>query len=494
MNSKSKLTTLFIVLTMASVACIGGTAAVSTDVLPENTTQSEARSAAPAAQGSLVSDVSFTNTARLSYPIVGTMQTYCYGDSGSIPCPEEGEAFSGQDGNYSGLESAYLDNGDGTITDLNTGLMWQKDPGDKMTFDEAVAGADSFSLAGYDDWRLPTIKELYSLIQFSGTDPSSDDHTGLVPFIDDDYFVFTYGDATDERVIDSQFASSTTYVGGNDLSGAGQMFGVNFADGRIKGYGYGGNNPNGDKLFYVLYVRGNSSYGINDFVDNNNGTITDNATGLTWMQDDSNVSMDWEDALSYCENLSFADHDDWRLPDAKELQSIVDYSRSPDSTGSATIDPLFSSTQITAENGNLDYPYYWTSTTHVSQRGTSDRGVYIAFGEALGYMNNSYVDVHGAGAQRSDPKSGDSSSLPLGMGPQGDIQRSDNFSRCVSGGEYETFSGGDADPYTGIGTTGAPSGEAPQSQNGQPQGQAPGNQPPEGGPGSRPNGRPQGNG
>ena len=62
-------------------------------------------------------------------------------------------------------------------------------------------------------------------------------------------------------MIDSQYASSTLYVGNT-----GKLFGVNFADGRIKGYGLTLNGA--AKTFFVLCVRGNTSYGINRLVDN----------------------------------------------------------------------------------------------------------------------------------------------------------------------------------------------------------------------------------
>jgi hypothetical protein len=135
----------------------------------------------------------------------------------------------------------------GTISDNVTGLMWQKSPdtngdgtinaADKLTYDQAVAEASTLNLAGHTDWRLPTIKELYSLILFDGTDPSgleSSDAVTLIPFIDTTYFDFAYGDTSaGERIIDAQYASSTKYVA-TTMNGAETMFGVNFADGRIR--------------------------------------------------------------------------------------------------------------------------------------------------------------------------------------------------------------------------------------------------------------------
>jgi Ca2+-binding RTX toxin-like protein len=372
-----------------------------------------------------------------TYVVVDTGQSECYDDATAIPCPDEADAWYGQDAGHEGPQPSYVDNRDGTVTDLNTGLMWQQDPGEKMTYADAVAGADEFDLAGYDDWRLPTIDELYSLILFSGTDPSNcSDASGCgnVPFIDTDYFVFSYGDpAAGERVIDSQYVSSTEYVS-TTMGGDPTVFGVNFADGRIKGYPIS-DPQGGEKEFFVLYVRGNADYGVNDFTDNGDATVSDGATGLLWQQDDSGEGMGWPEALEYCESLEAGGYDDWRLPNAKELQSIVDYTRSPSTTDSAAIDPTFDATRMTDEGGGTDYGFYWTSTTHATLQ-SGGNAVYIAFGEALGWMSGpqggtTLLDVHGAGAQRSDPKTGDAGDYPYGRGPQGDVVRIENLVRCV---------------------------------------------------------------
>ncbi len=363
-----------------------------------------------------------------NYPVIDTGQNSCFDNSNEISYPSEGTAFYGQDAQYFGLQSSYQDNGDGTVTDLNTGLMWQQDPGDKMTYSQAVSGADSFELAGYDDWRLPTIKELYSLMDFRGTDPSNGATSGLTPYIDTDYFVFEYGDpSSGERIIDSQWTTNSIYKS-TVMDGQEGFFGVNFADGRIKCY------PTADfKLYFTRYVRGNT-YGVNNFIDNGDGTITDQSTGLIWQKTDSGEGMIWKDALEYSENLEFAGYNDWRLPNAKELQSIVDYSRCPDITNSAAIDPIFEISTITNEGGQQDYPFFWTSTTHIGHPNNGDNAAYISFGRALGYWNGHWTDVHGAGAQRSDPKTGDPADYPHGHGPQGDAIRIYNYVRCVRGG------------------------------------------------------------
>lgn len=364
-----------------------------------------------------------------SYRIVDTAQGNCYNDTAKIACPEEAEAFYGQDAQFDGNQPSYTDNGDGTVTDEVTGLMWQQDPGKKITYDQATSKLQDFELAGQTDWRIPTIKELYSLIQFNGTDPSPNSTADqLTPFIDTDIFNFSYGDeSTGDRVIDSQWVTNTVYES-TVMNNQECFFGVNFADGRIKCY------PSSDnKTYYVLFVRGDD-YGTNQFTDNGNGTITDAATGLTWQQEDNKQGVLWADALSYCSELDLAEQTDWRVPNAKELQSIVDYSRSPDTTDSAAINELFSISTITNEKGEQDYPFTWTSTSHLRYPEVADQAVYISFGRALGNMNGNWLDVHGAGAQRSDPKDGVKPDQRNGFGPQGDARRAENYVRCVRGG------------------------------------------------------------
>lgn len=372
--------------------------------------------------------------SQVSSPVVDTGQKNCYNTSTKISCPAKNLPFYGQDAQYQGNQPKYRDNRDGTVSDLVSGLMWQQNPGSKKTYLQAGAGAEKCRAGGYKDWRLPTIKELYSLIDFSGTDVDPRSNIPGKPFINKRYFKFNYGNSKNERIIDSQYATGTKYVS-TTMYGNETMFGVNFADGRIKGYP----TTRRWKKYYVIYVRGNKKYGVNKFKNNGNGTITDQASGLMWTQSDSRKGMNWQQALKYAENFKLAGYSDWRLPNAKELQSIVDYSRSPDTTASAAINPIFKVSAITNEGGKKDFPYYWTSTTH-KRYNSANNAVYIAFGRALGWMRNrrsgqiALLDVHGAGAQRSDPKSGNPKYFPKGRGPQGDVIRIYNYVRLVRGG------------------------------------------------------------
>lgn len=382
---------------------------------------------------SLVFSHPVTKSQTLPYPIVDTGVHAFYSNTAVITQPTIGNAFYGQDATYQGNEPSYTNNKNGTITDNVTGLMWQQDMGVKITYEDAFVKADTMTLGGYTDWRVPSIKELYSLILFTG---KVNGMTPINKFIDTLYFNQPLGNtAVGERLIDAQTWSSTKYVG-LTMQVDSTVFGVNFIDGRIKGYPKKVYDQTllkkvSNKMYFRM-VRGNPNYGKNNLVNNNNGTVSDLATGLMWQQADDGVARDWENSIAYAENLTLAGYTDWRLPNAKELQSIVDYTRCPSVTHSAAINPMFSTTSINFPTGaSGQYPYFWTSTSHLESSNPYSQGVYIAFGEATGKMNNVIMDVHGAGAQRSDPKTGDAASYPQYSGPQGDERIIFNYSRCV---------------------------------------------------------------
>jgi hypothetical protein len=120
-----------------------------------------------------------------------TGQIHCWNAAGQgISCPG-----SGQDGEFQkGLDRAYVDHGDGTITDTRTGLMWEKLSDDGSIHDKdnyyfrpnhlaKAVGLNQQGFAGYTDWRVPNVKELQSLVNYGTRSPaiSPEFHTGCVP-------------------------------------------------------------------------------------------------------------------------------------------------------------------------------------------------------------------------------------------------------------------------------------------------------------------------
>ncbi|TCS41081.1 DUF1566 domain-containing protein [Reinekea marinisedimentorum] len=383
------------------------------------------------------------------YPIVSCGTKKFYHDSGEFEPgnpPKPDEDFGRQSAYYNQTDLVnqpsyrFFDDDKMIVEDQVTGLMWTSSPflfgKEKKTFKEAMEGLDEFNarkLGGFNDWRIPTIKELYSLADFSGSFGFEFDTSE--PFFDTDFFempdspeVLNPGD----RFLDTQTVTSTIYRS-QTLGSTTTMFGYNFRDGFLKGY------PS-VKTFTVFYVRGNTHYGQNMFVDNGDGTVSDLATGLMWMKYDSGTfrtgptgdgRMDWRSAMNYCENLHFAGHDDWRLPDAKQLHSILDYERCPDVTNSPAIDPLFECTPIVNMAGIQDWSDYWTSTPFCERNESID----MSFGRAMGALGNRSMDVHGAGAQRGDTRSAGNGEVFYpwngGKHPQGDETYARNMVRAV---------------------------------------------------------------
>jgi hypothetical protein len=128
-------------------------------------------------------------------------------------------------------------------------------------------------------------------------------------------------------------------------------------------------------------------------VDNGDGTVSDKCTGLMWQQDTADVNKDgkltaadrvpWCDALTYCANLDFAGHDDWRLPNVRELQSIVDYGRF-----NPSVDPVFKALAST----------YWASTSYADFG-----GAWVVWFD-LGFVgDDTEINVSSVRAVRSTP-------------------------------------------------------------------------------------------
>jgi len=109
--------------------------------------------------------------------------------------------------------ASFTDNRDGTVTDNLTSLMWQKqDDKEVRTWKEAITYCEKLYLAGYSDWRLPTIKELGSIV----------DNTTVNPAIDTTYFPGT---------VSSYYWSTTTYA-----DGTASAWNVNFYDGYVASF------------------------------------------------------------------------------------------------------------------------------------------------------------------------------------------------------------------------------------------------------------------
>ena len=121
-------------------------------------------------------------------PLLATGQTTCWDSNGNvIPC-----AGTGQDGELrKGAPRAYVDNGDGTVTDVNTGLMWEKLSHDGSVHDEHntytqatafghVTTLNSMRFAGHADWRMPNVRELLSIVTYQNllptVSPAFDNH------------------------------------------------------------------------------------------------------------------------------------------------------------------------------------------------------------------------------------------------------------------------------------------------------------------------------
>ncbi|MCD6361375.1 MAG: DUF1566 domain-containing protein, partial [Armatimonadetes bacterium] len=127
-------------------------------------------------------------------------------------------------------------------------------------------------------------------------------------------------------------------------------------------------------IFLLILVFFSPSLVLGALVDNGDRTVTDTSTGLMWQKEGPVSTMNWEDALAYCENLLLAGYSDWRLPTIKELASIVNLDR---------CDPAIDTEYFP----NTVSSYYWSSTTLAYYTSTAWR-VHFYFGYVNGGLKS----------------------------------------------------------------------------------------------------------
>lgn len=259
--------------------------------------------------------------------------------AGGSGFPDTGQAAIwnfGDDGTYfTGCQPSYTDNGDGTVTDNCTGLVWAQTEGTSDTWPRAIDECEALTLGGSTNWRLPNVRELESIMVY-----------GIPDYAVDPVF----------PLVGNYFWSSTTLP-----SALNYAWMVSSVDGSTSQY------PKTSAL-HVRCVRGTSSVlaetGVSiatypgedsyyttgctlGYTDLGDGTVLDNCTGLTWEQVGS-AGGNWYSELDRCSALTLAGHLDWRLANIRELLSLVDYGRAP------TLPSIFDQSSLVA----------WSSTTH----------------------------------------------------------------------------------------------------------------------------------
>ncbi len=237
-------------------------------------------------------------TEALSWTVTGTGITECQDEDGQkINCPQPGQSCFGQDANYTRPAQTYNLGDTAAVVDPHTNLTWQRNDDDiQRAWQEAKDYCAALRINDQSDWRLPSIRELETTVDFKCANnlcinvtafPNTELHG-------------SYWTATDDSV-DSGKAWIVTFAGGTSV--AGDKSGSAFT-----------RCVSGASLSSGPYSTAN-------------GVVSDAATGLMWEQADSDAGLTWSDALAYCQSRTTGGYEDWRLPNIRDLESIVDFSR-----------------------------------------------------------------------------------------------------------------------------------------------------------------------
>ncbi len=249
-----------------------------------------------------------------------TGQNKCYDDEKEIECPAKGEKFYGQDAQYADLgyclPPSYtiernVEN-EPVVIDNYTGLSWHQQvyyPG-TIYWNQYKSYCETSNYGGYDDWRLPSILEYRSIMDFGrhhpNVDPKYFPDTPPEYFVTSDFTISYCGDipyVTENREI---LMISFDHMATSYRSGWCEL------DPKIKA-------P-------ARCVRGNKSFSERSMselnVSENKSLYVDNKNSLLWVG--APGGKKWAEALDYCENLTFAGLSDWRLTNINESSLFVE--------------------------------------------------------------------------------------------------------------------------------------------------------------------------
>ena len=325
----------------------------------------------------LMAGLVFAGTVDL--PRTGQMK--CYDSAGiEIPC-----TGTGQDGDIqAGVawpDPRFTSNADTTIIDNLTGLVWgpdgnimpTRDPGwdtdgavndGAVTWQHAldyVAKLNAENYLNYNDWRLPNVNELESLVNANETNSA----TWLVTQGFTNVQAYDYWSSTSSASSSGSVWVVFMWYGG---------VGPDYKSGNYDYYVWpvrGGEDSSYPALGWktgqtVSYITGDDgdfemgvAWPLPRFVDHGNGTVTDKLTGLMWIKDANlpNGATTWQGALDYVAGMNAGllpnfGYTDWRLPNRKELHSLTDFSQ---------YNPAL---PIGNPFANVQAYYYWSSTTY----------------------------------------------------------------------------------------------------------------------------------
>ncbi len=301
----------------------------------------------------LLCSFSISMAATIDLPRTG--QTKCYDGQGvEISC-----TGTGQDGDIQAgvtWPASRFSVGTDCINDTLTGLMWARNgnlAGDTMTWLEALAYVEALGLCGYTDWRLPNTNEMESLSYAGEGDPrvwlAAQGFTDVLrPYAD--YWSSTTAAYSLTRAWATQIENNglpLTLPKNNSLYGRVLPVRGNtnppaalWETGQVDCYDNAGAPVSCSGTGQDGEYQAGVAWPAPRFTDHGNGTVSDELTGLMWTANANAPGpaacnpggyKTWEGGFDYVKCLNtraYLGYSDWRIPNIKEIRSLVDYSQS----------------------------------------------------------------------------------------------------------------------------------------------------------------------